>query len=347
VAQAAPTASKLSGQRAAEYIPAAILIIALCMLPPIALALDDPFLIRLFTRIVIFAIAAVSLNFVLGYGGLASLFHASFMGVGGYVVGILAYQEANEAPLVLGPLAIPGTSDLLVMIPVAILCCALLAVVTGSVCLRASGIYFIMITLAFNQMIYYYFVALERYGGEDGLQIPGQLHFGPFAIPRGAQFYYICLVTLAAALLLFRQVVASRFGIVLRALSQNERRAIALGVPALPYKIVAFAISGAVTGISGVLLAASQKFVSPADLSWIRSADLVVIAVLGGISTVWGPVIGAIVFFVAELSLSSWTTHWQLPFGILVVLVGAFLKEGLSNFGFAKAVKAWWGRRHG
>jgi len=315
---------------------------ALAILPQIALALDDPFLIRLFTRIVIFSIAAVALNFVLGYGGLASLFHASFMGVGGYVVGILADQEIADAPLRLGSSAIPGTSDLLVTAPIAVLCCALLAAATGLVCLRASGVYFIMITLAFNQMIFYYFVALERYGGEDGLQIMAQLHIGPFMVPRGAQYYYICLAVLAITLLLFRQVVGSRFGMVLRALSQNERRTVALGVPALPYKIAAFALSGMVTGISGVLLATTQKFVSPADLSWIRSADLVIIAVLGGVSTVWGPVVGAIVFFVAEISLSSLTIHWQLPFGILVIFVGYFLKEGLSSFGFAKTSVSWW-----
>jgi branched-chain amino acid transport system permease protein len=320
-----------------------IVMAALALLPWFAARLDDPFLVRLFTRIVIFAIAAVALNFVLSFGGLASLFHASFMGIGGYVVGILAYHDANETPLLLGSLAISGTSDLLVTIPLAMICCVLLAFITGLVCLRSSGIYFIMITLAFNQMIFYYFVALERYGGEDGLQILSPLHFGPVAAPKGAAFYYVCWGVLCASLLLFRQVVSSRFGIVLRAISQNERRAIALGIPALRYKIAAFAISGAVTSIAGALLATSQKFVSPADLSWIRSADLVIIVVLGGISLVWGPVIGAIAFFLAEWLLSSWSIHWQLPFGMLVILVGIFLKEGLVSAG--SPIVAWTRRR--
>jgi branched-chain amino acid transport system permease protein len=144
-------------------------------------------------------------------------------------------------------------------------------------------------------------------------------------------------------LLLLRQIISSRFGIVLRAISQNERRAIALGLPTLRYKIAAFAISAAVTSIAGALLATNQKFVSPADLSWIRSADLVIIVVLGGISLVWGPVIGAIAFFLAELLLSSWTIHWQLPFGILVILVGIFLKEGIISSGSPAA--AWTRRR--
>jgi branched-chain amino acid transport system permease protein len=316
---------------------------ALALLPWLALRLDDPFLVRLFTRIVIFAIAAVALNFVLGFGGLASLFHASFMGIGGYVVGVLAHHDANETPLMLGPLAISGTSDLLITIPLAMICCVLLAFITGLVCLRTSGIYFIMITLAFNQMIFYYFVALERYGGEDGLQILSLLHFGPFAAPKGVAFYYVCWGALCTSLLLLRQIISSRFGIVLRAISQNERRAIALGVPALRYKIAAFAISAAVTSIAGALLATNQKFVSPADLSWIRSADLVIIVVLGGISLVWGPVIGAIAFFLAELLLSSWTIHWQLPFGILVILVGIFLKQGIISSGSPAA--AWTRRR--
>ena len=142
-------------------------------------------------------------------------------------------------------------------------------------------------------------------------------------------------------------LVASRFGIVVRALSQNERRAIALGISPLRYKIAAFAISGAITSIAGALLATNQKFVSPADLSWIRSADLVIIAVLGGISLFWGPVIGAVVFFIAELFLSSRTIHWQLPFGILVILVGIFLKEGLANSGLLTTAWTWWNKRHG
>jgi branched-chain amino acid transport system permease protein len=329
-----------------SLLPPILILAALALVPAAALALDDPFLVRLFTRIVIFAIAAVSLNFVLGFGGLASLFHAGFMGIGGYVIGILAHQDMNAEPLSLGPIAIPGTSNLLFSIPIAIACCAALGVIIGLACLRTSGVYFIMITLAFNQMIFYYFVALERYGGEDGLQILSRLQVGKHALPLGVPFYYICLVTLGLSLLLFRRVIASRFGVVLRALSQNERRAVTLGIPALPYKVTAFVISGAVTGISGALLACSQKFVSPADLSWIRSADLVIIAVLGGITTVWGPVVGAVGFFVAELTLSSWTQHWQLPFGILVILIGALLKGGLSDFASVMVKLARSRRRH-
>jgi branched-chain amino acid transport system permease protein len=314
-----------------SLLPHLVILAALAMIPLISWWLRDPFLIRLFTRIVIFAAAAVALNLVLGFAGLVSLLHAGFMGMGGYVVGILAFHESNAVPLGFGMFAVPGTSDLLIGLPVAAVACALLAVLTGLVCLRSVGVYFIMITLAFNQMIYYFFVALQIYGGDDGLQITVPLYIGGARLPKGAGYFYICLAFLALVLLLFRRIVGSEFGVVLGALRQNERRAAAVGVPALAYKLVAFAISGAVAGIAGIFLAGSQNFVSPADLSWIRSADLAIVAVLGGVSVTWGPVLGAVAFYVAELWLSSLTVHWLLPFGILVILIGALLNGGLAD----------------
>jgi branched-chain amino acid transport system permease protein len=314
-----------------SLLPHLVILAALAMIPLISWWLRDPFLIRLFTRIVIFAAAAVALNLVLGFAGLVSLLHAGFMGMGGYVVGILAFHESNAVPLGFGMFAIPGTSDLLIGLPVAAVACALLAVLTGLVCLRSVGVYFIMITLAFNQMIYYFFVALQIYGGDDGLQITVPLYIGGARLPKGAGYFYICLAFLALVLLLFRRIVGSEFGVVLGALRQNERRVAAVGVPALAYKLVAFAISGAVAGIAGIFLAGSQNFVSPADLSWIRSADLAIVAVLGGVSVTWGPVLGAVAFYVAELWLSSLTVHWLLPFGILVILIGALLNGGLAD----------------
>jgi branched-chain amino acid transport system permease protein len=314
-----------------SLLPHLVILAALAMIPLISWWLRDPFLIRLFTRIVIFAAAAVALNLVLGFAGLVSLLHAGFMGMGGYVVGILAFHESNAVPLGFGMFVISGTSDLLIGLPVAAVACALLAVLTGLVCLRSVGVYFIMITLAFNQMIYYFFVALQIYGGDDGLQITVPLYIGGARLPKGAGYFYICLAFLALVLLLFRRIVGSEFGVVLGALRQNERRVAAVGVPALAYKLVAFAISGAVAGIAGIFLAGSQNFVSPADLSWIRSADLAIVAVLGGVSVTWGPVLGAVAFYVAELWLSSLTVHWLLPFGILVILIGALLNGGLAD----------------
>jgi branched-chain amino acid transport system permease protein len=307
-----------------------LVVVLLTLVPAVAALFDDPFLIRLFTRIVIFAIAAAALNFVLGFGGFASLLHGAFMGLGGYAVGILAYHDLNE-PLELGFLTLTGTSDLAVSLPLGAFAAALLAAATGPFCLRASGIYFIMITLAFNQMIFYFLVALQTYGGEDGLQILSQPTFFGIPVVGGAPYYYASLAALAVTLLMFEKIVASRFGTVLRAISQNERRAATLGIPTLPYKLAAFVLSGSVTGVAGALLAVSQNFVSPADLSWVRSADLVIMAVLGGTTLVWGPVLGSAGFFLAQLLLSSWSAHWQLPFGILVILTGTALKHGLGD----------------
>jgi branched-chain amino acid transport system permease protein len=180
-------------------------------------------------------------------------------------------------------------------------------------------------------MLYYVFVALQQYGGDDGLQILSNLNLAGLDVGKRVPFYYLCLGVLALVLILLQRIVDSRFGMVLRASAQNERRVIALGIPAMRYKLVAFILSGALTGLAGALLAAGQQFISPADMSWVRSGDLVVMCVLGGMTTVWGPVIGAAVFLVFELVLSSWTQHWQLGFGLLVIAIVVFLKGGLVD----------------
>ncbi len=327
----------------ARTVPIVVLVALLVLVPPIAFALDDPFLIKVFTRVIVFAIAAVALNFILGFGDLVSLVQAGLLGIGAYVVAILAHHDFDGTPF-LGLL--PGTSNLALSIPLGALASALFALVIGLVCLRTIGVYFIMITLAFNQMLYYFFVALQQYGGEDGLQILGNLHFAGFDVTKRVTFYYICVGILAVVLVLFDRLIDSRLGIVSRALSQNERRVVALGIPPLRYKLVAFVISGALAGVAGTLLAASQQFVSPADISWVRSGDLVVMAVLGGLSTVWGPVAGAAVFLVLELTLSSLTIHWQLIFGLLIIAMIMYLHGGLSDLWSLALGKRGSGSRH-
>jgi branched-chain amino acid transport system permease protein len=180
-------------------------------------------------------------------------------------------------------------------------------------------------------MIYYFFVSLQQYGGDDGLQNQGGLTFLGRDVTGRVTFYYISLGALLLTLVIVSKLVDSRFGIVLRAAAQNERRVVALGVPPLRYKLLAFVISGALTGLAGVLLATGQQFISPVDMSWVRSGDFVVMAVLGGLSVVWGPLVGAIAFVVLELLLESWTTHWQLVFGLLIVLMITFLRGGLAD----------------
>ena len=314
-----------------DALPSAILIAALAATPLVAQAIGDPFLVKVATRVVIFSIAAVALNFVLGFGGLVSLCHAGLFGVGGYVVGILAWHDFNAEPVWI----FQGTSNLAVSLPLAALTSGLAAAAVGAISLRTSGPYFLMITLAFTQMLYYGAIALQKYGGEDGLQIMSDVSLGPFDVSNRYRFFYLALVFLAATLLLTGRFVRSRFGVALRAAAQNETRAIAVGIDPWVYRLVAFVISGALVGVAGALLAAGQQFVSPVDMSWDRSGDLVVMAVLGGVGVVWGPALGAAVFIVLELVLSSWTSHWQLAFGLLVVLIVVTLRGGLADLGRA------------
>ncbi|QCI64743.1 branched-chain amino acid ABC transporter permease [Phreatobacter stygius] len=311
--------------------PVLLVLLALATVPVVATAAGEPFLIRVFTRIVIFALAAAGLNLVLGFGGLVSLAHASLFGIGGYVVAILAQHEAEAEPFGFAPLLLSGTSDLMISVPLAVLASGLVAAAMGIVAIRTGGAYFIMITLAFNQMLYYFFVALQRYGGEDGLQILGSLHLAGLDVANRVHFYYACLVLLGLVLVATQRLVDSRFGMVLRATAQNERRVVAVGLAPLSYKLVAFALSGAIAGLAGALMAVGQQFISPVDMAWIRSGDLVVICVMGGLTVVVGPVIGAAVFLMLELVLSSYTSHWHLPFGIIVIGLAVVLRGGLAD----------------
>ena len=310
------------------FWPVLALLALFAAVPGLAALLGEPFLVKVATRVVIFAIAACALNLVLGYGGLVSLLHAGMFGIGGYVEAILSWHEFNGEALLAGW---NGTQSLILALPLAAAIAALAAALMGLVSLRTSGSYFIMITLAFNQMLYYFAVSLQRYGGEDGLQISGQLQLGLVNPANRYAFFYVCLAVLALVLAILERLCASRFGMALRAAAFNERRVAALGISPLPVKLVAFAISGGLTGLAGGLLATGQQFISPADMSWVRSGDLVVMCVLGGLSTVWGPVVGAAVFLVLELVLSSYTTYWQLPFGLIIIALAVFLRGGLSD----------------
>jgi len=321
----AEPATNLSRLR--DVVPTLLILAALAATPMVALAIGDPFIVKVATRVVIFAIAAVALNFVVGYGGLVSLCHAGFFGIGGYVVGILAWHDFNAEPLWF----ISGTSDLAISLPAAILLSAMIATIVGAISLRTSGPYFLMITLAFNQMFYYGAIALQKYGGDDGLQIMSTITLGPLDVSNRYRFFYLALAVLALTLLLVGRFVDSRFGMVLRASSKNETRVIAVGVDPWLYRLAAFVVSAVLTAVAGALLAAGQQFISPVDMGWDRSGDLVVMAVLGGVGVVWGPAIGAAAFVVLELVLSSWTTHWQFVFGLLIVLIVVSLRGGLAD----------------
>jgi branched-chain amino acid transport system permease protein len=310
---------------------AAAAMLVLALLPQIAQFVDNPFLIRVGMRIMILAIAALSLNLILGYGGMVSLGHAAFIGVAAYVVAILNWHISNGEPLISWPVSVQGSSNFFIVAPAAVAMSALSALVIGFISLRTSGLYFIMITLAFAQMLYYVFIALQKYGGEDGTQLLEPVSLGPVGLNNRVLLYYIVFAVLIGALLLVDRIVCSRFGRVLQGCRQNERRLEAVGYSTFHYKLAAFVMAGALAGIAGVLLAVSQQFVSPADLAWSRSGELVIMLVLGGVSTLIGPVFGAAFYVMLEVVLGSWTTHWQIVFGPVFIFFVLFVKGGIAG----------------
>ena len=298
----------------------------LALLPPLAAAFGQEYLVSLFTRIVIYAIAAVSLDLLIGYAGLVSLGHAAFVGLGAYVVGIL-YQHSFEGLPLFG--VFPGSDNALVAWPLAVLAAALFAVVIGSLCLRTSGMHFIMITLAFAQMLYYLFVGLKAYGGDDGLSLYSRNRLPHLDLSADSQFYYLCLLLLAGYLLFAYRLVNSRFGLVIRGASSNNRRIRAIGIPSSRYRLVLFAIAGAGGGLAGALLANHSEFVSPGLLNWTLSGELMVMVLLGGLGSLFGPVLGAAIFLLLEETLAMYTEHWMVYLGPFLVAVVIFAKHGL------------------
>ncbi|RMD65378.1 MAG: branched-chain amino acid ABC transporter permease [Alphaproteobacteria bacterium] len=299
------------------------------ILPLAATASGQEYLIGVATRILILALAGLSLNLILGYGGMVSFGHAAFFGVGAYAVAILAYHDTMGEPVLTWPIELAGTQSAFVAWPAAMLISALFALVVGAISLRTGGLYFIMITLAFAQMLFFFFVGLETYGGDDGLSLWARSSAGPLDLGDPATFYYLTLGLVALVLGFKARLVAARFGLALQGIRDNEQRMRALGFATLRYKLAAFVLAGAVAGLAGALMANHSEFVSPALLSWQRSGEMLVIVILGGMGTVYGPVAGAIVFFTLEELLSQWTTHWMIVLGPLLVLVVLYAKRGL------------------
>ena len=301
---------------------------ALLALPPAAEALDESFLIGLFTRIFIFALAAASLDLILGFGGMVSFGHSAYFGAGAYVVGIVSFHAAGgEAPA--WPFSLPGMDGALAVWPLAVGVAAFLALLVGAVSLRTSGMYFIMITLAFAQMLYYFFVSLEVYGGDDGLSIAERNSLPGLDLENEAAFYYVCLFLLAVFLLIGRRLVHSRFGMVLQGCKENEQRMLALGFPVYRYKLAAFVMAGAAAGLAGALMANYMGFVSPGLMHWTVSGEIMVMVILGGMGTLAGPVIGAFVLLLLEEILSAYMEHWMIILGPVMVLVVLFARRGI------------------
>ncbi|MBS0248438.1 MAG: branched-chain amino acid ABC transporter permease [Proteobacteria bacterium] len=293
------------------------LMVALILLPVYAQLADDRFLMTLFTRIIILALAAVSLNLILGFGGMMSFGHAAYLGIGGYAVGMLAKE---------------GIMNGFIQWPVALGASALFALIVGALSLRTRGVYFIMITLAFAQMAYYVVSGIARYGGDDGLTIYKRSQFfEPLNLSNKTQFYYLCLAILFGAIYLVRRLVNSRFGMVIQGARSNDVRMRAIGFSPYRYKLVAFVIAGTLCGLAGALLANHTDFVSPSVMYWTRSGDLIIMVVLGGMGTVIGPVIGAVTLLVLEEVLSGITEYWQIILGPLLLLVVLFARGGIDG----------------
>jgi len=288
---------------------------ALALVPPLAAALGQPFYVDLFTRIMIFAIAAVSLDLILGYGGMVSFGHAAYLGIGSYAVGILAYY---------------GITNGFLQFAVAIAGAAAAALLIGFVSLRTSGVYFIMITLAFGQMIYFLCESLNQFGGDNGLNITEHSNFaGLLDLDNGTTLYFLVLACLALCLSLGGRLVESRFGLGLRGTKSNARRMEALGLPTFRYRLTAFVIAGAIGGLAGALLANQTLFLSPSIMHWTRSGEIMMMVILGGMGTLFGPVLGAAAYLLLENVLSGLTTHWQAILGPLLVLLVLFSRGGI------------------
>ncbi|MBI1736915.1 MAG: branched-chain amino acid ABC transporter permease [Candidatus Rokubacteria bacterium] len=299
----------------ARPVAIALGVLALTAVPVVAGAIDQPFYVDLVRRMMIFAIAALSLDLILGYGGMVSFGHAAYLGIGAYAVGILAYHGVANGYLQWA-LAIVGS--------------AIVALLIGAVSIRTSGVYFIMITLAFTQMLYYLGISVEEYGGDDGMRLAAKSQFpGLLDLANSTVFYYLVLALLALFVYLTHRFVNSRFGMVIRAARSNEPRTRAIGFSPYPYKLVAFALAGAMCGLAGALLVNHHDYMTPDYMHWTRSGDILFMVVLGGMGTLLGPVIGAIVLLALEHTLSAWTEHWQIVLGPFLVLVVLFAKRGL------------------
>lgn len=291
-----------------------VLLGTLLVFPPVASATGLEFYTGLITKIMIFALAASSLNLILGYGGMVSFGHAAYFGVGAYSVAILTREGVNLAWVVW---------------PATLVLCALLALLIGAICLRTRGVYFIMITLAFAQMIYFVVVSFKQYGGEDGLRAR-RPDFGLFDL-NDTTLYYLTLAVLVGALYAMARLVNSRFGRVLQAIRENESRAAAIGYPVYRYQLVAFVIAGTVAGLAGILMAHYTQYASPNLLAWQQSGHLMMMVILGGVGQFWGGVLGAAALLVVEEILQDFTIYWQLGVGIILLLIVLFAPKGIAG----------------
>lgn len=305
-----------------------VLLVALAVVPTGLYFMGHAFWLDVATRLVILAIAAASLNFILGYGGLVSFGHAAYLGLGAYAVGIPVFHS------VYGGLDFWGlaTASGWVHLAVGLVVCAVFAAITGAISLRTKGVYFIMITMAFSQMLYYALISIKTYGGDDGLTILSRSELPGVSLDDPLQLYALCLVSLLAVLALLRMLVNSRFGQVLQGARGNPQRVTMLGFDIFRYQLTAYVIAAVIAGYAGFLLANFTAYISPEMMDWTRSGELMFMVILGGVAVMVGPVLGAAAFILIEELLSHFTVYWQLPFGLMLMLVVLYSKGGLAQW---------------
>ncbi|WP_010139768.1 branched-chain amino acid ABC transporter permease [Oceanicola sp. S124] len=292
------------------------LFLLMALVPPVVTALGDPFLTVVANRMLVFAIAALSLDLILGYGAMVSFGHAAYLGFGAYAVALGARW---------------GLSDLLAQILLGMAMSAGFALVTGAISLRTKGVYFIMITLAFAQMAYFFFVAQSSLGGDDGVALQARSSLLGVSLEGDMALYYVTLGALMTIYAGLYRLTGSRFGRVLKGTRENALRMQAMGYRPFPYQLVAYVIAACLCSVAGVLLANLTEYVSPAYMGWHRSGELIVMLVFGGIGTLTGAVAGALVAVGLEEVLAIFSDHWRLGFGLVLVLVVLFSPDGLTG----------------
>ncbi|MBW7902601.1 MAG: branched-chain amino acid ABC transporter permease [Rhodocyclaceae bacterium] len=296
---------------------AAVCLLALAF-PQLATWADQEFYISVASRVLIWGLFATSLNLLVGMGGMVSMGHAAFFGIGAYVVGITAVEA-------------PQWSGALLVLPLAVLVTGALALVIGAISLRTRGVYFIMITLAFAQMLFYVFISLKGYGGDDGMQLLARSPLGSLKMADDTVFYYLVLALLALCLLGLARLRDSRFGRVLAGIKDNEARMESLGYATFRFKLTAFVIAGGMGGLAGALMANQNGYLSPNMLYWDQSGTALVMVILGGLGSLWGGLAGAAAFLLLEEVLAAFTPHWQIILGLVLLGVVFFAPRGLAG----------------
>ncbi len=302
-----------------------LVLFAVLLAAPFALdAMGAGYLTGLLMKAMLLAIAAISLDLLIGHGGMVSLGHAAFVGVGAYAAAIGLESGIEEFTLLL---------------VIALAVTAVVAGITGVLALRTSGVYFLMITLAFGQMIYFTLTSLAAYGGDDGLTLWNLATlFGSDVVQNRGGLYFVTLAVMFAAWAGVHAMSQSRFGRVLRAARDNPQRAEIMGYDVKRYQLTAYVIAAMIAGVSGVLIMQHAEFVSPALSTWQRSGDLIVVVVLGGLGSRNGAILGAFFIVLAEEILSAYIHEWRLIYGPLLVVMVLYAKGGLSDLlAFRKA----------